>query len=152
MSSPFNSEWYRLAWQILLYLNASYDSLNGAELVQVGHKGWGDDIGTEGGTIGFVAKPAKAKFAQFYLWIGLWFNENGSFLAESDRPIWIQVLRDDQQLWERLKAEFKEALVYYTDDYWAVGLEWILPINATNDAVRDAGKELADRISKVLVP
>ena len=44
-------------------------------------------------------------------------------------------------------------MVYDTDDYgWTVGLEWTLPINATNDEVRTAGKALADRISKVLVP
>jgi hypothetical protein len=154
MSSPFNREWCRLAWQVLLYLNATYDSLNDAGLVRVQNEGWGADTGTEGGKpeahISFDAKPANAGRAHIYLWIGLWFNENG---AEGDRPIWIQVMKDDRQLWERLKSEFKEALVYDTDDYgWTVGLEWTLPINETNDEVRTVGKALADRISKVLVP
>ena len=155
MSNPFNSEWCRLAWQMLLYLSASYDCLDDAEPVKVQDAGWGVEKETKGGKskadIGFNAKPANT-LGIYPLWIGLWFNENKGFLAESDRPIWIQVQNSDQQLWERLKGEFKEALVYDTDDYWAVGLEWTLPINATNDEVRTAGKALADRISKVLVP
>jgi hypothetical protein len=69
-----------------------------------------------------------------------------------DRPVWIQDLRGDDQVWQRLKSEFSEALVWDKKDMRLVGLIWELPPDATNEDVRTAGRKLADRIKRVLAP
>lgn len=150
--NPFSAEWCRLAWQVLLYLESAYDRLNAEESVIVRNADFSVVTGEEGerpeAYIGFEVKPTLAKSKRgSYLWIGLWFTENG---MEGDRPVWIQFMRDDRQMWERFKSEFKEALVYDNDDYWAVGLEWPLSDNATNSDIKAAGEGLADRVSKSL--
>jgi hypothetical protein len=152
MKNPCSTGWCRLTWQVLLYLESAYDRLDGGESIIVRDESWGAYTGEQGekpeANIGFEVKSATEKRTKGNsLWIGLWFTENG---VKGDRPIWIQVIRDDIQIWERLKSEFKEALVSDTDDGWAVGLEWTLSDNATNSDVRTAGEELADRVTKVL--
>ena len=152
MKNPCSAEWCRLTWQVLLYLESAYDRLDCGESILVRDESWGAYVGEEWekpeASIGFEVKPATEKRIKGnFLWIGLLFTENG---VKGDRPIWIQAMRDDLQMWERLKIEFKDALVYDTDDGWSVGLQWTLSDNATNSDVRVAGEELADRVTKVL--
>ena len=150
MNNLFTKEWCRLTWQVLLYLEAAYDKLEAMEsLLIIDSKKatwantWQSDEDDYECSIGFKIKPSDAKRKRDYIWIGLWLTEE---CAKGDRPIWIQVLRDDH-VWDLIKAEFSEELL--DDEEWAVGLNWHLPENASNEEVKSAGEGLAVRIIKV---
>lgn len=154
MENTFIRDWCRMTWRALLYLESSYDRLDEKKSVRVKNESWdaktGDQKEKAEASIGFEVNPATAGgIHTSYLWIGLWLTENG---LEGDRPIWIQVLRDEPDTWERLKNEFKDELLYDTDDSWAVGLDWKLSENSTNEEIQAAGEELAERINRVLAP
>jgi hypothetical protein len=146
MNILHDTEWCRTTWQLLVYLESVYDALAAQPSLKVGVDDWGADVDEDAG-IGFTVKP-KSRKGPFYLWIGMWIKENG--LIEG-RPIWIEVLRNDPNIWTNLKDEFEEGkMAPEEEDTWAVGLEWVLPKEASGNEVKQAGERLAARISQVL--
>jgi hypothetical protein len=91
----------------------------------------------------------RANIQRYELWIGLWVTESGPV---KERPIWVQMLRNDEQMWERLKDEFSDAFILEPEEYWAIGLTWPLSADANIEQVRGAGQDLTNRITRVLIP
>jgi len=146
MNNLHNIEWGRTTWQLLVYFEGVYDALDAEPLLKVGRDNWGADV-DEDAIIGFKVKP-KSRKGPFYLWIGMWMEEDGLI---DGRPIWIEVLRNEPKIWEGLKEEFKEGKSAPAEkDTRAVGLEWVLPKDASGNEVKQAGERLAGRIRKVL--
>ena len=154
MEKVFNGEWANQTWKILLYLEGAFDNLEGQDAITVKPLEWYANLeGDEGvpeASIGFRVSPASAKGVKTqYLWIGLWMGDD---TARKDRPIWIQVLRGEQEvLWERLKTEFNDPDVVVDEEQWAVGLPWPLFESASNEEILAAGENLGGRISKALM-
>ncbi len=150
MGHPYDKDWCLATWQILFYLETVYDRLESQEALKVENVNWGADKG-EGeehpdAIISFQVKPKSTKRTKgYYLLFALWFKSDG---LEGERPIWIEVIRNDPQLWKRLKGEFREGLLH--EDDWELGLEWPLSDRPSNNDLQQAGEELADRITKVL--
>lgn len=152
MEKIFNKDWCRQTSQVLIYLESAFNNLANNNSLKVRGENWGSDPFSDeipANNIGFEVKITRPKVRGNDLWVGIWFSEESPV---KDCPIWISILRDDQSLWERLQKEFNDTVLLNTDKVEAVGLQWPLTYNASNEQVRNAGQELANRITRVLLP
>ena len=105
MDNSFNVEWARQTWKLLLYLEEVYKRLAGGGIVVVPEKdvSWGVESDEESdvlhASVGFEVNPPQTHGLRHnYLRVGLWLNEGN---MQGDRPIWIQDLRRDDEIWNK---------------------------------------------------
>lgn len=151
MQNSFNSDWCRLNFHLLVYLDEVWDTIVAHDGLIARDAGWGkvidvDEQGTPEVSIGFEVRKNIPKIKGNHLWVGFW--QTGEEL-KNGRPIWIQIMKDEND-WQRLQDLFPEGLKQ--EDEWGIGLEWPLPLNAnaTLDEVKKEGANLGKRIIDVL--
>ena len=150
MANPYSEATNHLVFQSLYFMEMVYDVLEDEaddDEDKLDHY-WGVETDVdEGGPAAFAVIDLRRKGNKdSSLDLTRWFALPG---CESPLPLYINVLRDDEEeVWEDLKAEFKEATVF--EDDTRLGLEWTLAADATRDQIRDAGRTFGRRLAKAI--
>jgi hypothetical protein len=141
-------EWCSQLWNLLLYLESAYRYFDKEASTRVRpNVSWGVSDDESEAEISFNVTRAN-QHGNYLIWIGLWMIKNEQ--PRKNCPIWVQLLKYEEGLWEKIKNEFNDPLVIIDEDQTAVGLPWLLSEDASKEDVKAAGEKLANHIINVL--